>query len=108
MYGRTRSGKTSQIAELAEFGYATTGKKSLVNTTDAGGTGPLGPVVDLGIVELNLLGDTNPWMFLSKVSRGQIRDSKGKWIPADLSKYFMIANESFTGFGDLLMIDLAT
>lgn len=108
MYGRTRSGKTSQIAELAEHVKVTTGKNSLVYSIDAGGTGPLEPVIDLGIVELIRQNDTNPWMFLSKVSRGQVRGSDGKWAPADLSKYGLIAVESFTGFGDALMIDMAT
>lgn len=107
IYGRTRSGKTSQVAELAEHGMVTTGKKSLVYTIDAGGVGPLGPVVDLGLVDLIKQDDTSPFMFLSKVSRGQVRDEKGKWVPADLSKYFMVAIESFTGFGDALMMYLA-
>src|SRR3954469_6783452 len=93
MYGRTRSGKTSQIAELAEYGKITTGKKSLIYTIDAGGTGPLGPVIDLGLVDLVMQEGTNPWMFLSKVSRGQVRDKAGKWVPADLSQYYMVAIE---------------
>lgn len=108
MYGRTRSGKTSQIAELAEHVKVTTGKNTLVYSIDAGGTGPLEPVIDLGIVEMVRQNDTNPWMFLSKVSRGQIRTSDGKWVPADLSKYGLIAVESLTGFGDAIMIDMAT
>lgn len=108
MYGRTRSGKTSQIAELAEHVKVKTGKNTLVYSIDAGGTGPLEPVIDLGIVELVRQEETNPWMFLSKVSRGQVRNAQGKWAPADLSKYGLIAVESFTGFGDSLMIDMAT
>lgn len=107
MYGRTRSGKTSQIAELAEHVKITKGLKSLVYTIDAGGIGPLGPCVDLGFVDLVMQAETNPWMFLSKVSRGQVRDAQGKWVPADLSQYGLIAAESFTGFGDALMINLA-
>lgn len=108
MYGRTRSGKTSQIAELAEHIKVTTGKNSLVYSIDAGGTGPLEPVIDLGIVELIPILETSPWLFLSKVSRGQVRGTDGKWIPADLSKYGMVAAESLTGFGDALMIEMAT
>jgi len=108
MYGRTRSGKTSQIAELAEHVKVTTGLKSLVYSIDAGGIGPLGPLADLGIIDLVLQGETNPWMFLNKVSRGQVRGGAGKWVPADLSKYGLIANESLTGFGDAIMINMAT
>lgn len=107
IYGRTRSGKTSQLAELAEHGKLTTGKNSLIYSIDAGGVGPLGPVVDLGIVDLVRQEETNPWMFLSKVSRGQIRDAQGKWVPADLKQYYMVGIESFTGFGDALMMNLA-
>lgn len=107
MYGRTRSGKTSQIAELTEHVKSTTDKKALIYSIDAGGIGPLGPVLDLDLADLVAQGETNPWMFLSKVSRGQVRDAQGKWVPADLSKYGLIAIESFTGFGDALMINLA-
>lgn len=107
MYGRTRSGKTSQIAELTEHVKTTTGKKALIYSIDAGGIGPLGPVLDLDLADLVAQGETNPWMFLSKVSRGQVRDANNKWVPADLSKYGLIAIESFTGFGDALMINLA-
>jgi len=108
MYGRTRSGKTSQIAELAEHGKVTTGLDSLVFSIDAGGIGPLNPGIDLGFIKLVLQETTNPWMFLSKVARAQVRDANGKWVPADLSKYYMVAIESFTGFGDAVMIDMAS
>jgi hypothetical protein len=107
MYGRSRSGKTTQVADLAIYGKETTGKPSLVYTIDSGGTGPIKPYANLGIVELVELGDTSPWLFLSKVSRGQVRGAAGKWVPADLSRYFMVAIESLTGFGDALMIDMA-
>lgn len=108
MYGRTRSGKTSQISELALHGFETTGKKSLVYTIDNGGIGPLGPVIDLGIVDIVPVKDTDPFMFLSKVAKGEVRDNHGKWVKADLTKYYMVAVESFTGFGDAIMINLAT
>jgi hypothetical protein len=107
MYGRTRSGKTSQIAELAEHVYKTTNKKTLVYSIDAGGTGPLGPAIDLGIVDLIQILDTNPWLFLSKATTGQVRNNVGKWVPAALDAYGLVAIESFTGFGDALMIDMA-
>ena len=106
MYGRTRSGKTSQITELADHIKATTGKKSLVYSIDKGGIGPLLPYVDLGVIDLVQQDETNPWMFLAKVSRGQVRD-KGKWVPADLTQYGQVAIESFTGFGDAFMNNMA-
>lgn len=107
MYGRTRSGKTSQIAELAEHVASTTGKKTLIYSIDAGGIGPLGPILDLGLADLIQCGDTNVFMFLSKVSRGQVRDKDGKWVPGKLDNYGLIAIESFTGFGDAIMLWLA-
>lgn len=90
------------------MGFKTTGKPSLVYSIDAGGIGPLQPGINLGYVELVLIGNTSPWMFLNKAARGQVRDANGKWVPADLTKYFMVAVESFTGFGDAIMIDMAT
>lgn len=107
LYGRSRSGKTSQVAELVEYVKVKLGLKSLIYSIDAGGIGPLEPVLDLGLADLVQQGETNPWMFLSKVARGQVRDSSGKWVPADLTKYGLIAIESFAGFGDALMINLA-
>jgi hypothetical protein len=107
MYGRTRSGKTTQLGELAKHLYKTTGKPTLLYSIDAGAIGPITPLVDLGIIVLVLVENTNPIMFLSKASRGQVRDAKGKWIPTDLTKYAMVAIESFTGFSDQVMIYLA-
>lgn len=108
MYGRTRSGKTTLVDELAQHGMMTTGKPSLVYTIDNGGIGPMIPSIDLGVIILVEQLKTSPWLFLNKAALGQVRDDKGKWVPADLSKYYMVANESLTGFGDALMIDMAT
>lgn len=111
IWGRSGSGKTQQLAELAEFGKITTGKKSLIYTIDKGGVGPLLPLVELGIIDLvyqDFNGvDTDPFMFLAKASRGEVRGKDGKWVKADMSQYFMVGNESFTGFGDALMNNLS-
>lgn len=107
LYGRTGSGKSSQLAELAEHVKVTTGKKSLIYTIDKGGTGPLLPLVELGVIDLVSQEETDPFMFLAKASRGQVRDKLGKWVPTDLNQYGMVANESFTGFSDALMNNLA-
>lgn len=108
MYGRSRSGKTAQLGEFAEWLKLTTGKKSLVNSIDRGGIGPIEPLIALGVIDLVEQLDTNPWIFMNKIATGQVRDSNGKWVKADLSQYAMIANESMTGFSDAFMIDLAT
>lgn len=89
------------------WGMETTGKPSLVYSIDAGGIGPIMPYVELGVIVLVMIDNTNPFMFLSKVAKGQVRGADGKWIAADLTKYFMVAIESFTGFGDAIMIDMA-
>ena len=107
MYGRSRSGKTSQIGELAEYLYTLTGLPSLVYSIDAGGIGPILPYVELGIIVLVLQEKTDPWMFLNKAAKGQVRGADGKWVAADLTKYAMVAIESFTGFGDAVMIHMA-
>jgi hypothetical protein len=103
MYGRSRSGKSSLLAELAEYVKKTTGLKSLIYSIDKGGIGPLVPLIDLGVIDLVQQEDTDAFIFLNKAARAQLRDGKGKWIPADLSQYGMVGNESLTGYGDALM-----
>lgn len=109
MYGRSRSGKTSQLTELAEWVKITTGKKSLVYTIDKGGVGPMTPLIDLGVIDLvEQPDDLPPWIFMNMASTGKVRDTKtGKWVKADLSQYGMVGNESLTGFSDAFMNDLA-
>lgn len=107
MYARSRGGKTSQLAELAEHVKVTTGRKSLIYSIDRGGIGPMVPLIELGIIDLVEQENTDPWIFMNKVSTGQVRDAQGKWSKADLSTYGMIGNESLTGFSDAFMNDLA-
>lgn len=107
MYGRSRAGKTAQLAELAEYVKVTTKKKSLIYSVDKGGIGPLIPYIELGIIDLVEQQDTNPWIFLNNLSQGNVRDAKGKWVKANLDDYGMIGNESLTGFGDAFMNNLA-
>lgn len=109
MYGRSRAGKTAQIAELAEHVKVTTGKRSLVYSIDRGGIGPMIPMIELGVIDLIEQNDTDPWIFMNKVSNGYIRDANnGKWVKADLTSFGMVAIESMTGFSDAFMNDLAT
>lgn len=106
MYARSRGGKTSQLAELAEYVKVTTGKNTLVYSIDRGGIGPMVPLIELGVITLVEQENTDPWMFMNKVSNGFVRDA-GKWVKADLSKYGMVGIESMTGFSDAFMNDLA-
>lgn len=107
MYSRSRGGKTTQIGELAKHLYKTTGLKSLVYSIDRGGVGPIMPYVNLGIIDLVEQEGSDPWIFMDKAATGHVRDSSGKWIKADLSRYAMAAFESMTGFSDAFMNDLA-
>ena len=52
MYSRSRGGKTTLLAELAEQVKLTTGKKTLVYTIDKGGIGPMVPLIELGVIDL--------------------------------------------------------
>lgn len=107
LYGRTRSGKSTQIGEMAEYVQGKMGKKTLVYSVDKGGVGPIRPHVGMGLIDLCLIEETDPWIFMNKASKGLVRGKDGKWTPANLSDYGMVAFESLTGFSDLFMNDLA-
>lgn len=80
LYGRTGCGKSAQLGNLAEDVYARTGKKTRIYYTDRGGWDVNQPYIDLGIIELVLLGKSDIWIFTNKAAQGFIRDSTGKWI----------------------------
>lgn len=107
LYGRTRSGKSTQIGLLAEDIYRRTKKITRLATADRGGVGPIQPYIDLGIIELIEQGSTDPWIFWNKVVRGFSRDTTGKWIAGDNGNVGMFAFESLTAFGDSLMNSMA-
>lgn len=107
MYSRSRGGKTTLIGELAEHVAKTLGKKTLVYSIDKGGIGPLGPYIDIGLVDLVEQGDTPCWIFLNNATKGYLRGENGKWKKANLDDYGVIAFESMTGFADAFMNDLA-
>ena len=108
LYGRTNSGKSTQIGVLAEDVYKRTGKRTRLYTADKGGYGPVAPYVDLGIIEVVEIGDTSPWIFLNKAVKGMIRDASGKWV-LDKQANSMIgfyAFESAHGIAKLLKLDM--
>lgn len=107
LYGRTRSGKSTQIGELAEYVKKTEGKLTRLYNADRGGIDPIRPYVDLGIIEVIQQGETDPWIFLSKAVRGFVRDDKGKWVPGKNDNIGLFAFESMTAFADGLMSDMA-
>ena len=107
LYGRTRSGKSTQIGELAEYVKKTEGKTTRLYTADRGGIDPIRPYVDLGVIEVVAQGETDPWIFLNKAVRGQVRDAKGKWVPGVNGNIGLFAFESMTAFADALMASMA-
>lgn len=106
LYGRTRSGKSTQIGELAEYVYKTTGKRTRVYTIDKGGYDVLKPYIALGIIEVVEALSTSPWIFMDKAVNGYVRDLVGKWIKST-DPIGMYAFEGLTPFGDALMNDMA-
>lgn len=107
LYGRTRAGKTAQLGELAEHVYKTEGKRTRLYTADRGGIDTIRPHIDLGIVEVVALEDSDPWIFLNKAVRGCIRDGSRKWVLADNSNIGVFAFESMTSIADELMASMA-
>jgi hypothetical protein len=106
LYGRTRSGKTTQIGQLAEYVFKTSGKRTRLYTTDRGGFDSIRPYCDLGIIDVVEQGDTDPWIFLNKAVRGFVRDGK-KWVPGLSDEIGLWAFESLTSHSDNLMNSLA-
>jgi hypothetical protein len=109
LYGRTNAGKTAQIGALAEHVYKTLGKRTRLYTADKGGLDPILPYVDVGVLEVVEIGETDPWIFLNKAVRGYIRDEKGKWI-LDKDRNLGIgcyAFESMRGIAEALMMSMA-
>jgi hypothetical protein len=107
LYGRTNSGKTAQIGVLAEYVKKLTGLNTRLATADKGGTRTVKPYIDEGIIEPVAMGNTDPWIFLNKVTHGYVRDAQGKWILGDNSKVGMFAFESFRSFAEELKSSMA-
>lgn len=105
LYGRTNAGKTAQLAELAAFVYKTTGKRTRLYNSDRGGLNTIQPFIDLNIIEVVEMGDTSPWIFLSKSAQGCVR-KEGKWVAGDNANIGMFAFESLTSIADALMADM--
>lgn len=109
MYGDSGDGKTALVGEMAEYVKKTTGKNTRLASSDRGGLETIRPYIDLGIIEVVELGDSDPWMWLNKVSRGYTRDAAGKWtLDAKLNEGVGLwAFEGMTSVADALMQDLS-
>lgn len=103
MYGRTNSGKTAQIGELAEYVMKTSGKKTRLYTADRGGLDTILPYVEEGIIEPYEIGDHDPWHFLNHACSGHSKDSAGNWIAGANEHIGCYAFESLRSFAESLM-----
>ena len=109
LYGRTSSGKTTQLGLLAEDIFKTEGKKTRLYTGDRGGLGTIQPYIDLGIIEVVEMAESDPWIFLNKATRGHVRDSNGvTWVlnPERNAEIGIWAFESLRSFAEALMADM--
>ena len=108
IYGRSGSGKSAQIGRLAEEVYVTTGLKTRVYSADFGGNDVNAAYIDLGIIEVVEIAATDPWIFLNKAVRGQVRNDKGQWLKDEKrnATIGMYAYESAHGFAQLLRLNM--
>ena len=109
LYGRSNSGKSTQIGVLAEHVFRTTGKRTRIYTADRGGINPIIPYISLGIIEAVEMGDTDPFIFLNRAANGNIRDANGKWIKDEQANDAIgcYAFESMRGIAEALMSAMA-
>ena len=106
LYGDSGDGKSTLIGEFAEHVFKTTGKRTRLCSADRGGTESVKPYIDLGIIELVLFDDSDPWVWLNSVVQGKIKKD-GKWILGANDNIGFYAFESLTSIGDELMLSLA-
>ena len=107
LYGRTGSGKTTQLGRLAEEVNIMTGKNTRIYTADRGGYDTILPYVSLGIVEIEAYDGGDPWIFLNKAVKGYVKRN-GKWAldKAANEKIGLMAFESTHAIGKLLKLDM--
>ena len=106
IYGRSSSGKTAQIGVLAEHIYKTTGKKTRLYSGDRGGVRTIQPYIDLGIIEVEQMGEANPNLFLNNATKGRIRVA-GKWVEGVRDTIGMYAFESMRAYAEGMMAWMA-
>jgi GTPase SAR1 family protein len=107
VYGRSNSGKTAQVGRLAEHVYKKTKKFTRLATSDKGGLDTIRPYVDLGIIQPIELGESDPWIWLNQVVRGNVRDAAGKWIPGKNDDIGLFAFESLRSIAEAMMSSMA-
>lgn len=97
LYGDTGDGKTALLGEFAEHIYKTEGKKTRLASADRGGLATIEHLIDLGIIEVEQLGDHDPFIWLNKVCRGHIYDEATKKYRIDEARNANIGLWAFEG-----------
>ena len=106
LYGRTNSGKTTQLGVLAEHIFTTTGERTRLYTQDRGGYHSIQPYVELGIIDVVEGFDTDPWIFLNQAVNGRVRNESGRWVAGEWDGFGIAAFESMRSFADAMHADL--
>ena len=109
LYGRTGAGKSAQVGVLAEHVFKTTGKRTRMYTADRGGVDTIQPYLDLKLIDVVEIGNSDPWMFLNKSTHGFVRDAAGKWVldKARNAEVGFYAFESLRSMASALMFKMA-
>lgn len=73
LIGDSGSGKTTQGGELAKWVYKTRGKRTILHTADRGGYDSIAPLVRLGVVQIDELGENDdPWIWVNRAVNGSL------------------------------------
>lgn len=116
LIGDTGAGKTTQLAELALYIFATEGKPTILFTADKGGVSPMLPYIsktrggdgDKDIIIPFVYDESiDIWIWLSHAMRGEVK-LDGKWVNV-VEKFGagLVLFEGLTAFSKRLMIALA-
>lgn len=104
LYGLYGSGKTTQLIELIKHEHAATGKPALIYGCDTGSVQSLQQqLVAKGLAQMEVYRySDDPHIFVDSAVQGRRRTAKG-WVQEDVSQFCLVANESLTGLGDLVV-----
>jgi len=102
LYGATNAGKTTQLYKLIKA-MASKEKPALVYVTDRGGTITILRKLEReGLCKIIQYRDSDRFMWIDNAVQG-LELVEGKWVQLDPQKYCLIAFESLSGCGDLVV-----
>ncbi len=94
LYAKTGTGKTTQIGEEALRVFRESGKRTKLYSIDEGGFDAIDHLTgDSGIIDVEEILDANPWVWIQDKAMN----------PPDPSSYGLVAFDSATGMGDMLL-----